>query len=271
MAESILEGDGQLAFKKLATATLETLMPRIEDIREFGQARWRARVYAPKIPSLLSLDPTVDPLKSLASNISFGAEVEIQLGKRLQVSKASQFTLSGPYCRSSHIFLIFSNFANLSWENLLDRILRNKGLLHAGVGCEADEGFRDGYAVDLDLPADKSTPGATAISPIQASHVRIFYNFTGLVCQVSSRSSTVVVVVVVFWDSNPSSPKEVLVCRASLSNCIYFSVHALGFLLNRQKPSIHIVNSHLLIVHHSLFFMRIYTSFFLKGLFRFRF
>ncbi|KAG6437902.1 hypothetical protein SASPL_102833 [Salvia splendens] len=30
LAESILEGDGQLAFKKLATATLETLMPRIE-------------------------------------------------------------------------------------------------------------------------------------------------------------------------------------------------------------------------------------------------
>ncbi|CAH9099680.1 unnamed protein product [Cuscuta europaea] len=85
LAESILEGDGQLALKKLATATLETLMPRIEGKGEFGQARWRL-VYAPQIPSLLSVDPTVDPLKSLANNISFGTEVEVQLGKRLQAS-----------------------------------------------------------------------------------------------------------------------------------------------------------------------------------------
>lgn len=59
-------------------------MPRIEGKGEFGQARWRL-VYAPQIPSLLSLDPTVDPLKSLANNISFATEVEVQLGKRLQV------------------------------------------------------------------------------------------------------------------------------------------------------------------------------------------
>lgn len=84
LAESILEGDGQLALKKLATATLATLMPRIEGKGEFGHARWRL-VYAPQIPSLLSVDPTVDPLKSLASNLSFGTEVEVQLGKRLQV------------------------------------------------------------------------------------------------------------------------------------------------------------------------------------------
>ncbi|PKA54157.1 hypothetical protein AXF42_Ash018167 [Apostasia shenzhenica] len=89
LAESLLEGDGQLAFKKLATATLETLMPRIEGKGEFGQARWRL-VYAPQIPSLLSVDPTVDPLKSLASNISFGTEVEVQLGKRLQASVVRQ-------------------------------------------------------------------------------------------------------------------------------------------------------------------------------------
>ncbi|RAL48542.1 hypothetical protein DM860_005966 [Cuscuta australis] len=89
LAESILEGDGKLAFKKLATATLGTLMPRIEGKGEFGQARWRL-VYAPQIPSLLSVDPTVDPLKSLASNISFGTEVEVQLGKRLQASVVRQ-------------------------------------------------------------------------------------------------------------------------------------------------------------------------------------
>lgn len=89
LAESILEGDGQLALKKLATATLETLMPRIEGKGEFGHARWRL-VYAPQIPSLLSVDPTVDPLKSIASNISFGTEVEVQLGKRLQASVVRQ-------------------------------------------------------------------------------------------------------------------------------------------------------------------------------------
>ncbi|KAL6501939.1 hypothetical protein OROGR_027072 [Orobanche gracilis] len=89
LAESILEGDGQLAFKKLATATLETLMPRIEGKGQFGHARWRL-VYSPQIPSLLTMDPTVDPLKSLASNISFGTEVEVQLGKRLQASVVRQ-------------------------------------------------------------------------------------------------------------------------------------------------------------------------------------
>lgn len=89
LAESILEGDGQLAFKKLATATLETLMPRIEGKGKFGQARWRL-VYAPQIPSLLAVDPTIDPLKSLANNISFGTEVEVQLGKRLQASIVRQ-------------------------------------------------------------------------------------------------------------------------------------------------------------------------------------
>ncbi|KAG9144078.1 hypothetical protein Leryth_013728 [Lithospermum erythrorhizon] len=97
LAESILEGDGQLAFKKLATATLETLMPRIEGKGEFGHARWRL-VYAPQIPSLLSVDPTVDPLKSLASNISFGTEVEVQLGKRLQASVVRQMKIQRWQC-----------------------------------------------------------------------------------------------------------------------------------------------------------------------------
>ena len=79
-----MEGNGQLAFEKLATATLEKLMPRIEGKGEFGQARWRV-VYAPQIPSLVSADTAVDPLSLLTSNISFGTEVEVQLGKNLQV------------------------------------------------------------------------------------------------------------------------------------------------------------------------------------------
>ncbi|KAK7283049.1 hypothetical protein RIF29_12289 [Crotalaria pallida] len=102
LAHSILEGDGQLAFEKLATATLEKLMPRIEGKGEFGQARWRV-VYAPQIPNLVSVNPTVDPLRSFATNISFGTQVEVQLGKRLQATivrqmkdleMATQWTLS---------------------------------------------------------------------------------------------------------------------------------------------------------------------------------
>ena len=98
MAESILEGNGQLAFQKLATTTLEKLMPRIEGKGEFGQARWRL-VYAPQIPSLLSNNGAVDPLKSLASNISFGTEVEVQLGKRLQVILLKIFILASNFLK----------------------------------------------------------------------------------------------------------------------------------------------------------------------------
>lgn len=102
LAGSLLERDGQLAFKKLATATLETLMPRIEGKGEFGQARWRV-VYAPQIPNL-HFDPTVDPLKSLANSISFGTEVEVQLGKRLQASIVRQIKDSE---KSTQLTLIY--------------------------------------------------------------------------------------------------------------------------------------------------------------------
>ncbi|KAL3692761.1 hypothetical protein R1sor_006412 [Riccia sorocarpa] len=118
LAESLLEGDGQLAFKKLAAATVETLMPRIETKGEFGQARWRL-VSAPQIPNLLSLDPTTDPFKSLA-NLSFGAEVEVQLGKHLQASvvrqlkeseMATQWTLL--YQLNSKLRLLFSSIPSV--------------------------------------------------------------------------------------------------------------------------------------------------------------
>ncbi|XP_010254207.1 PREDICTED: uncharacterized protein LOC104595255 isoform X2 [Nelumbo nucifera] len=88
LAQSILEGDGQLAFNKLAAATLESLMPKIEGKWEIGQARWRV-LSAPQIPSLLSADPTVDPVK-LFQNTIFVTEVEVQLGKRLQASVVRQ-------------------------------------------------------------------------------------------------------------------------------------------------------------------------------------
>jgi hypothetical protein len=87
LADSLLEGDGQLAFKKLAAATVETLMPKIETKGRL--------VSAPQVPNLLSLDPTTDPFKSLA-NLSFGAEVEVQLGKHLQVP-TSIFLLVGVF------------------------------------------------------------------------------------------------------------------------------------------------------------------------------
>ncbi|KAF7830224.1 uncharacterized protein G2W53_012557 [Senna tora] len=86
LAENILQGNGQLAFEKLATTTLEKLMPRIEGMWEFGQTRWRV-VYSPQIPSLVAVGPTVDPLKLLAS---FGTEVELQLGKRLEARVVRQ-------------------------------------------------------------------------------------------------------------------------------------------------------------------------------------
>lgn len=102
LADSLLEGDGQLAFKKLAAATVETLMPKIETKGEFGQARWRL-VSAPQVPNLLSLDPTTDPFKSLA-NLSFGAEVEVQLGKHLQVPTSIFFYWLETF--SMHVFIV---------------------------------------------------------------------------------------------------------------------------------------------------------------------
>lgn len=84
LVESILESNGQLAFEKLATATLEKLMPRIEGKGEYGLAKWKL-VYAPQIPSLVSSGATVDPFSLLAANLSFGTDIEVQLGKRLQV------------------------------------------------------------------------------------------------------------------------------------------------------------------------------------------
>lgn len=86
LAESILKGDGQLALGKLATATLEKLMPRIEGKGELGKARWRI-VYSPQIPSSKSAGTTLDTFEFLANNLTFGTNVEVQLGKRLQVSQ----------------------------------------------------------------------------------------------------------------------------------------------------------------------------------------
>ncbi|XP_072998908.1 protein SUBSTANDARD STARCH GRAIN 4, chloroplastic isoform X1 [Typha latifolia] len=122
LAESLLEGDGQLAFKKLATATLETLMPRIEGKGEFGQARWRL-VYAPQIPSLLSVDPTADPLKSLANNIFFATEVEVQLGKRLQASVVRQMKDSEMAMQWTLIYQLTSRLRVLFQSTPSNRLL----------------------------------------------------------------------------------------------------------------------------------------------------
>ncbi|CAL5206377.1 unnamed protein product [Lathyrus oleraceus] len=122
LAESILEGNGQLAFEKLATATLEKLMPRIEGKGEFGLARWRV-VYAPQIPSLVSVDPTADPLKSLASNISFGTEVEVQLGKRLQATIVRQMKESEMAMQWTLSYLLTSRLRVLLQSSSTNRLL----------------------------------------------------------------------------------------------------------------------------------------------------
>ncbi|KAJ1420174.1 hypothetical protein SESBI_14615 [Sesbania bispinosa] len=54
LAESILKGDGQLAFEKLATATLRKLMPRLEGGGRIWPGWWRL-VYSPQIPSSVSV------------------------------------------------------------------------------------------------------------------------------------------------------------------------------------------------------------------------
>ncbi|KAI3736129.1 hypothetical protein L6452_15663 [Arctium lappa] len=72
---------------KPATSNTPFQQPSDTNAERKGEFR-RARcglVYAPQIPSLLYVDLTVDPLKSLASDISFisfGTEVEVQLRKR---------------------------------------------------------------------------------------------------------------------------------------------------------------------------------------------
>lgn len=65
LAESLLEKDGQLAFAHLASSTIGTLLPKIETQGQYGQARWRL-MSAPTLPNLASLDPLVDPFRSLA-------------------------------------------------------------------------------------------------------------------------------------------------------------------------------------------------------------
>ncbi|OAY72255.1 hypothetical protein ACMD2_22442, partial [Ananas comosus] len=86
-----VEGDGQLAFKKLATATLETLMPRIESKENLGRHGGA---------SLCSTNP----------------KGEVQLGKRLQASvvrqmkdseMAMQWTLT--YQLSSRLRILFQS------------------------------------------------------------------------------------------------------------------------------------------------------------------
>ncbi|PRQ38353.1 hypothetical protein RchiOBHm_Chr4g0412921 [Rosa chinensis] len=87
-------------------------MPRIEGKGKFDQARWRL-VYAPQIHSLLSVDPTVDPLKSLANNILLGTEVEVQLGKRLTDIFQANSLICFLYCCNSHLIRLnsYSSFA----------------------------------------------------------------------------------------------------------------------------------------------------------------
>ena len=84
LAESLLQGNGQLAFSNLAASTMATLLPKIETQGQLGSARWRL-VSAPTIAGLLSLDPSTDPFKGLAS-LTLGTEVEVQFGPSFTAS-----------------------------------------------------------------------------------------------------------------------------------------------------------------------------------------
>ncbi|WJX41851.1 hypothetical protein P8452_29149 [Trifolium repens] len=124
LAETILKDNGQLALGKLATATLEKLMPRIERKGEFGKARWRV-VYSPQVPSLKSAGATVDSFDFLASNLTFGTDVEVQLGKRLQArvirqmkesEMATQWSLSYQLTSRLHLRLQSSPLPGIFFE-----------------------------------------------------------------------------------------------------------------------------------------------------------
>jgi hypothetical protein len=84
LSESLLQGNGQLAFSNLAASTMATLLPKIETQGQLGSARWRL-VSAPTINGLLSLDPSTDPFKGLAS-LTLGTEVEVQFGPSFTAS-----------------------------------------------------------------------------------------------------------------------------------------------------------------------------------------
>ncbi|XP_058785828.1 protein TIC236, chloroplastic-like [Vicia villosa] len=89
LAESISKGSGQLTLEKLATTTLQKLMPRIEKKGQFGNASWRI-MHSPQIPSLVSSGAMVDTFEFLAGNLTFGTEFEVQLGKGLQARVTRQ-------------------------------------------------------------------------------------------------------------------------------------------------------------------------------------
>jgi hypothetical protein len=54
-------------------------------------------------------------------------------------------------------------------------------LLFSGLHCKADEGLRNGYAMDLDLPAHKPFASAPTICSLQTAPFWIFCYITGLI------------------------------------------------------------------------------------------
>jgi hypothetical protein len=106
LAESLLQGNGQLAFSNLANSTIATLLPKIETQGQLGKARWRL-VSAPSIPGLLSLDPSTDPFKGLAS-LSLGTEVEVQFGRSVAATVARKLKDSEMQTQFSVIYQLSS-------------------------------------------------------------------------------------------------------------------------------------------------------------------
>jgi len=106
LADSLLSGTGQLALSNLAASTIATLLPKIETQGQLGKARWRL-VSAPSIPGLLSLDPSTDPFKGLAS-LGLGTEVEVQFGRSVAATVARKIKDSEMQTQFSIIYALTS-------------------------------------------------------------------------------------------------------------------------------------------------------------------
>ena len=83
-ADILLEDDGQLAITRMATTTVQTMMPRLEAHGDMGKLRWRL-ISAPSVNGLLSIasDPIRDPVKSIA-NLGVAQSVAVQYGSKLK-------------------------------------------------------------------------------------------------------------------------------------------------------------------------------------------
>lgn len=87
LKSAILAEDGQLALSKLAGTTVSTFLPKIETQGQVGTTKWRL-MSAPAIPGLL--EPSLTDPGALFGAVTFGTEMEVQFGRRLQAAMVRQ-------------------------------------------------------------------------------------------------------------------------------------------------------------------------------------